>query len=197
MLRHRQLYPYLLFVALSVALATTLTTPRTAQSGGPVRAPFLTAVSKNGVDLELRSEGKIMADEMASGHVMLGPEVPPIQNFFAGQGRNPLRGPNTQVNDPALDNIQIFPGFRPFLHFTQSETTVAAVGWFLQTADSAQAAVVRSMTSGTARWGMVKVNVLPWPGVLFTQIRPPCISTSRREIARPNPVPWYLPLIPL
>ena len=126
MLRHRQLYPYLLFVALSVALATTLTTPRTAQSGGPVRAPFLTAVSKNGVDLELRSEGKIMVDEMASGHVMLGPEVPPIQNFFAGQGRNPLRGPNTQVNDPALDNIQIFPGFRPFLHFTQSETTVAA-----------------------------------------------------------------------
>ena len=63
---------------------------------------------------------------MVSGHVMLGPEVAPMQNVFAGQGNNSLRGPNTQVNDPTFDNIQTFAGFRPFLHFTQSDTTVAA-----------------------------------------------------------------------
>jgi len=32
------------------------------------------------------------------------------------------------VNDPALDTIQIFPNFRPFLHFTESETSVSASG---------------------------------------------------------------------
>ena len=46
-------------------------------------------------------------DEMVSGHVMLGPEVAPVQNVFAGQGNNSLRGPNTQVNDPTFDNIQM------------------------------------------------------------------------------------------
>src|SRR5262249_9492181 len=31
-----------------------------------------------------------------------------------------------QINDPALDNIQTFAGFRPFVNFTQSETSAAA-----------------------------------------------------------------------
>jgi len=46
------------------------------------------------------------------------PSVPQVQ----------LRGGNLQVNNPALDNIQTFAGFRPFVKYTQSETTVAAFG---------------------------------------------------------------------
>src|SRR5262249_44086539 len=39
-----------------------------------------------------------------------------------------LRRGNLQVNDPGLDNIQIFAGFRPYVEFTQSETSLAAHG---------------------------------------------------------------------
>jgi len=97
-------------------------------TGEPLDGTFLTAVSKFGVDLDLRSAGKIMADEVLSGHVMLGSEETPGPHSELGQEKEPLRGPNVQVNDPALYSIQIFPGFRPFVHFTASETTVAAHG---------------------------------------------------------------------
>ncbi len=40
----------------------------------------------------------------------------------------PLLGGNVQVNDPNLDKIQTFPGFRPFVSVTNSETSVAAFG---------------------------------------------------------------------
>lgn len=111
-------------VALLLGMATLVTNPGGAK---PLPGGFLTAVSKFGQDLELRSEGAIMRDEMA-GQVMLGAETAPTSSPSLAHGNNPLRGANTQVNDPALDNTQIFPGFRPFLHFTQSETTVAAHG---------------------------------------------------------------------
>jgi dienelactone hydrolase len=39
--------------------------------------------------------------------------------------------------------------------------------------------------------GSVKVNVEPWPDCDSTQIRPPCISMMRLEIASPNPVPPF------
>jgi hypothetical protein len=39
-----------------------------------------------------------------------------------------LRGENVQTNDGGLDNIQTFPLFRPFVKFTQSETSIAASG---------------------------------------------------------------------
>jgi hypothetical protein len=44
---------------------------------------------------------------------------------------------------------------------------------------------------------IVKENVLPSPGWLSTQISPCIISTSRRQIARPSPVPPYLRAIEL
>src|SRR5439155_3716184 len=37
--------------------------------------------------------------------------------------------------------------------------------------------------------GRVNTNVLPFPGSLSTQIRPPCSSTRRFESASPSPVP--------
>src|SRR5690348_6263155 len=39
-----------------------------------------------------------------------------------------LRGGNVQVNDPRLDYVQIFTGFRPFVHATQSEVSTSAFG---------------------------------------------------------------------
>jgi hypothetical protein len=127
MFKPGRLYRNLAGLALILAIAMALSVSSSAQSGASTRGPLVTAVSKFGDDLELRSEGIIMRDEVA-GQVMLGPEPAPTFSPSLSHGQNLLRGANTQVNDPALDNIQIFPGFRPFLHFTQSETTVAAHG---------------------------------------------------------------------
>ena len=46
-------------------------------SGFPFDTQFLTTVKKNGVDLELRSEGKMMADEVLSGRIVLEPDATP------------------------------------------------------------------------------------------------------------------------
>ncbi len=85
-------------------------------------------VSKLGVDVDVRSGSRIFADDLnATGPLILpdattpvpgGSSVPQIQ----------LRGGNVQVNDPTQDYIQIFPLFRPFVHATQSETSMAAFG---------------------------------------------------------------------
>jgi hypothetical protein len=94
----------------------------TAQSGPP-----LGFVNKLGVELDVRSGGRILADDLASSHVILPdlagpvagiPTVPQIQ----------LRGGNLQVNDPSEDYVQIFSGFRPFVRATQSEVSAAASG---------------------------------------------------------------------
>src|SRR5439155_15451772 len=44
--------------------------------------------------------------------------------------------------------------------------------------------------------GSVNANVLPLPGSLSTQMRPPCNSTSRLDSASPRPVPsrWWAPV---
>ena len=44
------------------------------------------------------------------------------------------------------------------------------------------------------RW-IVKWNVLPWPTVLWTQIRPFIIRTSSDEMVRPRPEPPYLRVV--
>src|SRR5712691_8854158 len=96
--------------------------PAVAQEGPP-----LGFVNKLGQDIDIRSGGRILADELSAGNAILPdlatpgagvPAVPQIQ----------LRGGNVQVNDPAQDYIQIFTGFRPFVHATQSETSAAAFG---------------------------------------------------------------------
>jgi len=87
-----------------------------------------TVIVKNGYEFEIRSDTKIMLDDLAaSGRVI------PLDEPTDGPGDHDgggllFRGGNIQVNDPLLDSIQIFPGFRPFVHSTQSETSVAAFG---------------------------------------------------------------------
>jgi hypothetical protein len=86
-------------------------------------------VSKLGTEVDVRSGGRILADELANGGTLLLPDngssaagivtVPSIQT----------RGGNLQVNDPSKDGlVQTFPGFRPFVRATQSEVSVAAAG---------------------------------------------------------------------
>src|SRR6266849_223601 len=112
MFRPSRLYAYLLLVALGVAVATALSITSPAQSGGSGSGTFLTAITKSGVELELRSDAKILADEVLSGQVILGPEEAPTQNVSLDTGKQPLRGANTQVNDSTRGNTQIFPGSR-------------------------------------------------------------------------------------
>jgi len=86
-------------------------------------------IVKNGLPLDIRSHGRQIADEVAKSgpFVAVDPNtpvpgvslIPPLQ--IRGGG-------GVQTNNPFLDNIQIFSGFRPFVEFTQSETSVAGVG---------------------------------------------------------------------
>jgi hypothetical protein len=87
-----------------------------------------TTVNKNGFEIDERSIGKVLADEtLRAGAVILADHPLPVLGFPTFP-QIQLRGGNVQTNDPALDNVQIFPGFRPFVSFTQSETSVAASG---------------------------------------------------------------------
>src|SRR5262249_30843715 len=52
-------------------------------------------------------------------------------------------------------------------------------------------------TSRSTTTGSVKANVEPWPGCDSTQIRPPCISMMRLEMASPKPVPPFLRVMAL
>src|SRR5437667_1720063 len=112
----------MLGLALTCLAALVFVPPAVAQEGPP-----LGFVNKLGQDIDIRSGGRILADELSAGNVIL----PDLATPVAGVPAVPqiqLRGGNVQVNDPAQDNIQIFTGFRPFVHATQSETSMAAFG---------------------------------------------------------------------
>lgn len=108
---------------LILAIPALWTTPARGDDG-----PRRGVVTKNGVDLDIRSLGRTIADELATsgGQVSADPVSPAPGESVVPQIH--LRGGNVQTNDSALDNIQTFPGFRPFVNFTQSETSIAAFG---------------------------------------------------------------------
>ena len=76
----------------------------------------------------MRSNGRVLADELAaSGGIVL----PDVNSPVAGGStvaQIHLRGGNVQANSTTGDYIQIFSGFRPFVHATQSEVSTAAFG---------------------------------------------------------------------
>src|SRR2546427_12983270 len=83
-------------------------------SGFPFDTQFLTTVKKNGVDLELRSEGKMMADEVLSGRIMLEPDASPSPvSKEVRDDEVECRGDKLQVNDPALRNSRALTGLGP------------------------------------------------------------------------------------
>ncbi len=103
-------------------LSAMLIGPAIAQVGPPTGF-----VNKLGVELDVRSGGRILQDELAAGNVILPDSASPV----GGGSTVPqiqLHGGNVQVNDPSQDYIQIFAGFRPFVRFTQSEVSAAASG---------------------------------------------------------------------
>ena len=106
-----------------VAASAALSLSAIAQSGPPTGF-----VSKLGVEMDVRSGGHVLRDELSSGNVILPDSASPVD----GGDTVPqvqLRGGNTQVNvNPNTDYMQIFPGFRPFVRFTQSEVSAAASG---------------------------------------------------------------------
>ncbi len=78
---------------------------------------------------EERSTGKMLADQMKeSGGLISVDQIAPASNPLSPVNQVQLRGSNVQVNDPTFDYIQIFNLFRPFVHYTQSETSVASRG---------------------------------------------------------------------
>jgi hypothetical protein len=92
------------------------------------QAPPTGFVSKLGQEIDVRSGSRILADELnANNHLILPDASSPVPGVPAAP-QIQLRGGNLQVNDPALDYIQTFPLFRPFVHTTQSETSAAAFG---------------------------------------------------------------------
>lgn len=147
----------LLRLGFAVALASSSALFSHAQGSGTQPKTVVTAVSKSGGDLDLRSAGRILRDE-AANQVLLGPETVPTTSPLVTTGKNPLRGPNVQVNDPALDNIQFFDGFRPFLHYTQSETTVAAHGQDIVVSYNNSAGITLAPNPGG-------------PGLIFTRVQ--------------------------
>ena len=158
----RQHFLRRLLVTLVVLLPAALCGAGQAQD----RPPIATAVSKSGGDLDLRSAGRFLRDQVV-GHVVLGPDAIATSSPSVTTGTTPLPSPNTQVNDPNLDNIQIFPANRPFLHYTQSETTVAAAGQNIVVSynNSAGATLVRTPKNGfTPPKGQ-------GPGLVFTRIQ--------------------------
>jgi len=110
----------------SFIVATTLSAvligPAIAQNSVP-----LGFVSKLGVDVDVRSGARILADDLAAGNVILPDSASPVGGGSTVP-QTQLRGGNLQVNDPNGDYIQIFAGFRPFVRFTQSEVSAAAFG---------------------------------------------------------------------
>src|SRR6266496_211972 len=111
-------------VVLGLALtcsAVIVSIPRAVAQEGPPPG----FVNKLGQEIDVRSGSRILADELSAGNVIL----PEIATPVAGVPAVPqiqVRGGNAQVNDPAQDYIQIFTGFRPFVHAVQSETSAAA-----------------------------------------------------------------------
>ena len=83
---------------------------------------------KNDMEIELRSDARILADEMAATGGLILADPASSSSVFSLVPQVQFRRGNIQVNDPALDFTQQFTGFRPFLHATQSETSLAAHG---------------------------------------------------------------------
>ena len=77
--------------------------------------------------IDLRSHGRQIADRVRRHGLAVPPEA-------QGRGDRGQKGPreeeglDVQVNDPALDHLQTFPGTAPFEFSTQSETSIAAFG---------------------------------------------------------------------
>jgi hypothetical protein len=112
------------FVSILVCMALSILTigPAMWAQGSPT-----SVVNKLGVDQDVRSGMKVLMDEVLSGTLTLPEFSNPVTHLDVVP-QVQLRGDNVQVNFPSGDYVQQFPGFRPFVHATQSEVSMAAFG---------------------------------------------------------------------
>lgn len=151
---------FLFRIGLAVLLAVTASSIRLHAQVVP------TTVVKNGLDIDLRSDARIFRDEIkASGGVISVLDEPSATPGLPVVPSIQFRGGNLQVNNPALDTIQQFPGFRSFVHYTQSETSVSASG---------QNIVATYNTSA----GLHVIANPSRPGLVFDRIQLSGFSTS-------------------
>lgn len=84
-------------------------------------------VNKKGFEMDLRSSGRQLADDILAGtnQMVVEPAEPGTAPALTSSAPADFRGGNVLVNDGALQNIQVLPGQRPFVKYTQSETSIA------------------------------------------------------------------------
>ena len=75
--------------------------------------------------------------------------------------------------------------------FHQQQARGCRLGRRLAALSFCTGCAIRSRRPAPARTGSVTQNVLPLPNWLSTRMSPPCISTRRRVMASPSPVPPY------
>ena len=111
-------------LALGVSAMPLLSRQASAQSSPPG------AVKKFGVDLDVRSHGRMLGDTIATYGTLVPNGQQSVVSNLPNLGLVPRiqSSGNIQVNDGSLDNIVIFDGTRPFVSFTQSETAIAVYG---------------------------------------------------------------------
>lgn len=90
----------------------------------------LGTVKKHGVYLDIRSQGRMIGDAIATYGTLLPDDQQSVVPTLPQSGLVPRIHParNLQVNDGSLDDIVLFDGTRPFVSFTQSETAIAVSG---------------------------------------------------------------------
>jgi len=95
-------------------------------SGAPLHALADTGTVTDAI---MAAKGFDVPAPDSAGDLIDSNDVPTIGDAAAGGGPSRIgHSANVQVNDPALDNIQTFPGTRPFELSIQSETSMASFG---------------------------------------------------------------------
>ena len=129
----------------------------------------LGSVAKGAVQIDIRSSGRTIADDIARPRVngfTVSPSLLNIRPIGTPTGALSLALDNELVNDPNADNIQIFPGIMPFIHSTQSETSlVKAKGNLIAAYNDSASAIVGPNPSG--------------PGLVFLQLLFGAYSVSK------------------
>lgn len=105
----------------NVLLSTILTVLSLSAQNGPPTSYG----NKLGIDRDVRSGSRVIADEFLSGNFILAELAGPIASLPDTPSIQ-LRCGNVQASDPALDDVQISSGFRPFVRATQTEVSIAS-----------------------------------------------------------------------
>jgi hypothetical protein len=139
-----------------------------AQDESATVAPRPGSVVKGAVQIDIRSSGRTIADDIARPRVSGRTVSPSLLTLRpAGPPTGALSAlDNKLVNDPNADNIQIFPGVMPFVHSTQSETAlVKAKGNLIAAYNDSASAIVGPNPGG--------------PGLVFLQLLFGAYSVSK------------------